>query len=67
MSRAWLAPLLVLGGFLAAFQSPAQQEEPMSARAASELFLERCVACHVAPDLAYATDRAWVEQVRETA
>ena len=32
-----------------------------------KLFEERCVACHVGPDLAYATDGAWIEQVRGTA
>jgi hypothetical protein len=26
-----------------------------------------CVRCHQPPDLAFATDRAWLNQVRETA
>jgi len=34
---------------------------------ARELFTSTCNACHVPPDPAFAVDRAWLEQVRDTA
>ncbi len=59
---------ILCGLFAAAFQLPATpQEAPMTQKKAGEIFAERCVTCHVAPDLAYATDRAWIAQVNETA
>lgn len=61
--------LIGAGGlFASAFRSPQQGDESaMTAKRAGEIFEQRCSTCHVAPDLAYATDRAWVEQIRETA
>ena len=44
-----------------------EQAHAQDAETPRELFEERCVACHVGPDLAYATDVAWIEQVRGTA
>ena len=32
-----------------------------------ELFLSRCLACHVPPDPRFAVERAWLEQVLDTA
>ncbi|MGI9241192.1 MAG: hypothetical protein ACR2RV_10350 [Verrucomicrobiales bacterium] len=29
-------------------------------------FQKTCMGCHVAPDLRFATDRAWIDQIRET-
>lgn len=34
---------------------------------AGEMFTSRCVTCHQAPDLTFATDRAWLTQVLDTA
>ena len=31
------------------------------------LFKFRCLSCHQAPDLNFATDRAWLDQVNRTA
>lgn len=33
----------------------------------AKLFQARCVSCHIAPDPAIDTDRAWLRQVEETA
>lgn len=30
------------------------------------MFTQRCLGCHQPPDMAMATDRAWLGQVRET-
>ena len=51
-----------------AFQTPTPKhgDEP-TPKLAGEIFAQRCSTCHVAPDLAFATDRAWVDQVQETA
>jgi mono/diheme cytochrome c family protein len=64
-----IAVLAVVGGLCASLvQTPAQQHEAqLTAQEASKMFAERCVNCHVAPDIAFATDRAWVAQVSETA
>ena len=32
-----------------------------------ELFRSRCLACHVPPDPRFAVERAWLEQVLDTA
>ena len=34
---------------------------------AGELFRKTCAACHVPPDPAFETDRAWLHQVFDTA
>ena len=60
--------LIVLGCLLASsFQAPVKQDAAPSAKVAGEIFAARCVTCHVTPDPTYATDLAWIEQVRETA
>lgn len=35
--------------------------------APDELFLSRCVGCHLPPDARFAVERAWLEQVLDTA
>ena len=37
------------------------------AQHASKLFNTSCIACHVPPDPEFATDRAWLNQVTDTA
>jgi hypothetical protein len=56
-----MLPLLVLGGALGAAR---QQQAPLDV---AQLFQECCFACHVPPDPRFAVDRAWLEQVRDTA
>ena len=34
---------------------------------AAQLFAERCSNCHTVPDPRYATDRAWITQIQDTA
>ena len=34
---------------------------------AGQVFVRRCSSCHQAPDLRFATDRAWLDQVNRTA
>jgi hypothetical protein len=34
---------------------------------AGGLFKSRCMNCHQPPDLSFATDRAWLDQVNRTA
>jgi hypothetical protein len=34
---------------------------------AGKTFQARCLACHQPPDLQFATDRAWLDQVNRTA
>lgn len=60
--------LLALGALAMALQSP--QNPPSSAmtkQRAGELFANTCAGCHVAADPAFASDRAWIGQLRETA
>jgi mono/diheme cytochrome c family protein len=60
-----MLPLLLLGAALGAAR---QQHAPAHApRDAAQLFQERCLTCHVPPDPRFAVDRAWLEQVRDTA
>ena len=33
----------------------------------AQLFRSKCAECHTVPDTAFATDRAWLEQVKVTA
>ena len=61
----------VLASLLAALAA-AQHHDAPAAKAnpveeAGELFRSSCTRCHQAPDLAFATDRAWLTQVLDTA
>ena len=49
---------------LAALEPGCQARESSSA---STLFQEACIGCHVPPDPAFATERAWLDQVAHTA
>lgn len=44
----------------------AQDHAPHGGQVA-ELFRAACASCHVAPDPAIDTDRAWLQQVEDTA
>jgi mono/diheme cytochrome c family protein len=71
--RAWpgvllVAPLVLVGAeSLSPTPSRAQDGEPDPARQSARLFAKTCASCHVYPDASYATDRAWLGQVLETA
>ena len=60
----WLS-LLALGGGLLEL-SHAKGGAPTPAEVA-RLFKTRCASCHTVPDTRFATDRAWLGQVLETA
>jgi len=49
----------VVCGMLAVFSDASSEAE--------QLFRERCTSCHVAPDAAFAVDRAWLAQIKDTA
>ena len=63
--------ILVLSA--AAHAQRPQHGQPPGAKMAQEegragvLFRENCLACHQAPDLKFPTDRAWLNQVKDTA
>ena len=53
-------------------QSPQRGRPPGAAAAQEEgragaLFAKNCMACHQAPDLRFSVDRAWLNQVKDTA
>lgn len=57
------APLPALALVLAALDSGCRRESA----SASALFQETCIGCHVPPDPAFATERAWLDQIAHTA
>lgn len=66
MNQQLLAIALI--ALASAFQSPDKtREQTMTPERAGLLFATNCASCHVAPDPAYASDRAWIGQLRETA
>lgn len=63
-----LGLLLSLAALGMALQSPGKPEtSAMTQQHAGELFASTCAGCHVAADPAFASDRAWIGQLRETA
>jgi hypothetical protein len=56
----------ILAGAMLLTSLPAQ-EKPVAIREAGARYQKSCMACHVPPDLRFPTDRAWLEQIRETA
>ena len=70
-----LIPLPLAATLAAAFCLPgalglAQDDGPPKAAdiaAAGELFRSSCTSCHLPPDPAHETDRAWLNQVKDTA
>lgn len=69
--KTWIRALVgvALLAVAGTFHDALAQDKPreMSPGEAARLFRERCVTCHVVPDPAFATDRAWLGQIRETA
>ena len=49
-----------------AVPSTLMAEEKKLVREAGIHYQKTCMACHVPPDLRFATDRAWLGQIRET-
>jgi len=41
--------------------------DPAFIREAGAKYQKNCMSCHQPPDLRFATDRAWLGQIRETA
>lgn len=59
-----MKPLFIAALAVAVLSAPtraAQTDETAEQR------FERCAGCHQPPDLRFATDRAWLDQVRRTA
>jgi len=44
-----------------------QHPETMGPEQAAHLFAARCRNCHTVPDPRFATDRAWLTQIQDTA
>ena len=62
-----LGLLLLVGLF--SFVSPDEHGRPKHSdlNRAGALFIESCISCHLPPDPNYATDRAWLNQIKDTA
>ncbi|MFP6857180.1 MAG: hypothetical protein VCA73_07910 [Roseibacillus sp.] len=43
------------------------QVDAQNIKEAGASYQKNCMSCHQPPDLRFATDRAWVGQIRETA
>ena len=43
------------------------QDQPSAAEDPATLFASSCASCHLPPDPEHETDRAWLNQVRDTA
>lgn len=64
---AGLASSLVLPGLVSSQEPAAGDYTPTELVAAGKVFQESCTFCHVVPDPAHLTDRAWLNQVSDTA
>jgi mono/diheme cytochrome c family protein len=61
---------LLLTPFLAASSRTSHADDTPTAeeiQEAAELFSSSCASCHLPPDPEHATDRAWLNQVTDTA
>lgn len=72
MSRiflAGLAILLVATYILVPARSAADKESPSAKERAviAQKFRKNCMHCHQPPDLRFASDRAWLDQLKRTA
>ena len=70
VSLSWVALILVS---FAPLSSSSLQDHDKDAptvteiTAAGKIFAKACVTCHLPPDPEHATDRAWLNQVKDTA
>ena len=62
-----MLPMIALGGAALAASAATQGSSPDDLAHAGALFKKSCVTCHQPPDTAFATDRAWLGQVADTA
>jgi len=66
-----LVAVLLLGPLGAAAlgegRGAADEPTPEAIAEAAQLFRSSCATCHLPPDPARETDRAWLDQVRDTA
>jgi len=58
---------LLVAVALGAHPSVACAQTARTAGTSAELFRSRCIGCHVPPDPRFAVERAWLEQVLDTA
>ena len=61
------AALLIGAAAICQAEEEAKPDGVASTAHARQAFEQRCANCHVPPDLRFATDRAWLDQVRRTA
>ncbi len=61
-----MKPKFVLAVTVALAPSTLRAEDKKFVQEAGAHFQKTCVSCHVPPDLRFATDRAWLGQIRET-
>ena len=68
-SKNFLVLALLTTAGMAPIVSGGEDEAPTAEEiaAAGAKFRKSCANCHVPPDLAFAVDRAWLEQVKDTA
>ena len=67
MSRHLLRPVcLVAGGLWLACLGTAAAQSDSEIRAAAGNFRNNCMHCHQPPDKRFATDLAWLDQVKRT-
>jgi len=52
---------------LAAIAACAFSQTDSRVAEAGRMFQQRCASCHQPPDVRFATDRAWLDQVNRTA
>jgi len=67
VQAAFALALLAFAAFAGAQSPSPAQDEPLTREQAGEFFAARCASCHVAADPAFATDRAWIRQLADTA
>jgi cytochrome c553 len=59
--------LLAHAAHLARVPQDDVEEHAVTPAEAGRSFANACTRCHLPPDARYATDRAWLNQVRDTA
>ena len=73
LSCATLSCVALALGSLAPLSASSAQDHDEAAPTAAEItkagkiFAKACVSCHLPPDPEHATDRAWLNQIKDTA
>jgi len=68
MGEGTTVSLLLAAGLLSTITTgQLLSQSPAAVRSAGEIFQQRCARCHPLPDPNNSTDRAWLDQVKQTA